>query len=118
MTSLTLPWPPSVNHYWRRVGARTLISKEGREYRERVAIERAAQRVKPLPGRVRVTIMCCLPDRRERDPDNLLKGLMDSMVHAGILAGDSFKHIQALTVEDSGAMEKGGKVMVRIEEAT
>ncbi len=27
---LTLPYPPSVNHYWRRVGLRTLISREGR----------------------------------------------------------------------------------------
>ena len=24
---LTLPWPPSINHYWRRVGPRTLISR-------------------------------------------------------------------------------------------
>jgi hypothetical protein len=29
---LTLPYPPSVNHYYRRVGPRTLISREGREY--------------------------------------------------------------------------------------
>ena len=27
---LTLPYPPSINHYWRRVGPRTLISREGR----------------------------------------------------------------------------------------
>ena len=35
--SLTLPWPPSVNHYYRHVGPRVLISKDGRRYREAVA---------------------------------------------------------------------------------
>jgi crossover junction endodeoxyribonuclease RusA len=33
---LTLPYPPSVNHYWRRVGRRTLISREGRTFRRDV----------------------------------------------------------------------------------
>ena len=29
MLELRLPYPPSVNHYWRRVGHRTLISRSG-----------------------------------------------------------------------------------------
>jgi hypothetical protein len=29
MFELKLPYPASVNHYWRRVGARTLISRGG-----------------------------------------------------------------------------------------
>ena len=29
-----LPFPPSVNWYYRHVGDRTLLSREGREYRE------------------------------------------------------------------------------------
>ena len=33
---LTLPYPPSVNHYWRRVGLHTLISREGRTFRQNV----------------------------------------------------------------------------------
>nr|DAH86622.1 MAG TPA: endodeoxyribonuclease RUS [Caudoviricetes sp.] len=32
-----LPWPPSVNHYYRHVGPRVLISRDGRKYREIVA---------------------------------------------------------------------------------
>ena len=32
----TLPYPPSVNSIWRRVGNKTLLSAEGREYHERV----------------------------------------------------------------------------------
>ena len=36
LVTLELPWPPSVNHYYRRVGPRTLISREGRQYRRDV----------------------------------------------------------------------------------
>jgi len=39
---IVLPFPPSVNHYWRRVGYRTLISREGRTFQRNVRIE-------PLP---------------------------------------------------------------------
>ena len=28
---LELPWPPSVNHYYRHVGPRVLISRDGRK---------------------------------------------------------------------------------------
>jgi len=34
---LVLPWPPSANRYWRHVGPRVLISREGRIYRRNVA---------------------------------------------------------------------------------
>jgi len=33
MLILEIPYPPSVNHYYRRVGNRMLISREWREYR-------------------------------------------------------------------------------------
>ncbi len=42
MIELELPFPPSVNHYYRRVGPRTLISREGRRFRERVCALLAA----------------------------------------------------------------------------
>ena len=31
---LELPWPPSVNHYYRHVGPRVLISRDGRKRAE------------------------------------------------------------------------------------
>ena len=40
-----LPWPPSVNHYYRHVGHRVLISRDGRHYRENVAGKLAAENV-------------------------------------------------------------------------
>jgi len=36
MLKVELPYPPSINHYWRRVGPKTLISREGRLFRASV----------------------------------------------------------------------------------
>jgi Holliday junction resolvase RusA-like endonuclease len=36
MIHITLPWPPSVNGYWRKWRGRMVISVEGRKYREAV----------------------------------------------------------------------------------
>ena len=40
---ITLPWPPSVNSYWRSItiqgSSRVLISEKGRAYRQRVLVE-------------------------------------------------------------------------------
>jgi crossover junction endodeoxyribonuclease RusA len=33
---LTIPWPPSVNHYWRKWRNRMVISREGRMFRKNV----------------------------------------------------------------------------------
>ncbi len=42
-----LPYPPSVNHYWRRVGDRTLISREGRKFRSGSAPDSPGERPSP-----------------------------------------------------------------------
>lgn len=45
MSLLILPWPPSVNTYWRTFRGRMLISAHGRDYRVRaVAAAIAAER--------------------------------------------------------------------------
>lgn len=79
MPRITLPYPPSVNHYWRRVGPRTLISKQGRQYKIDVAAECLQRGLRPTDERVAVTIYAAPPDRRRRDLDNLLKPLLDSL---------------------------------------
>lgn len=62
---LTLPWPPTVNTYYRHVGHKVLISAAGRAYRESVAaVVRAA---KPRTGLLKLTIHFRPPDRRTRD---------------------------------------------------
>jgi crossover junction endodeoxyribonuclease RusA len=95
--SLHLPWPPSINHYWRRVGAKTLISREGRRFREEVVAKISQRKVRAISGPVRVHILACRPDKRRRDIDNILKSLLDALGHAGVYEDDS--QIWKLSVE-------------------
>ena len=86
---IELPYPPSVNHYWRRVGPRTLISREGRRFRERVVAILAALGIRPLAGELAVEVELYPPDGRRRDIDNALKALLDSLAHGGAYIDDS-----------------------------
>lgn len=94
MVALSLPWPPTVNTYYRHIVMkgvpRTLISADGRAYRAEVAarvlIARAAKR---LNTRLSLRIEAFPPDRRARDLDNILKGLLDALTQAGVIEDDS-----------------------------
>lgn len=115
---LVLPYPPSVNGYWRHTmiqgKPRVLISAEGRKYRTQVhhavLLHTPGHRKAPA-GRLVVHITAHAPDRRARDLDNINKGLLDALVHAGVMADDSL--IDRLTVE-RGSIVQGGCVRVRI----
>jgi crossover junction endodeoxyribonuclease RusA len=89
--TLTLPYPPSVNHYWRRVGPRTLISREGRTFRKNVCalLGGGGPRKPPSGGRIALAMDAFPPDRRRRDLDNIQKPVLDALEHAGIYADDS-----------------------------
>lgn len=118
MIELTLPWPPSVNRYWRSVvvkrRVRVLISSEGRQYRKRVLDEMVYRPKLYGPAvRLAVCIMACPPDRRRRDLDNALKAPLDAMMHAGLYADDS--QIDSLTIE-RGPVVRGGELRVSVQE--
>jgi Holliday junction resolvase RusA-like endonuclease len=112
MLELELPYPPSVNHYWRRVGARTLISRGGRAFRQAVCSILAARGVQPIDGPLAVEVTVHPPDRRRRDIDNLQKALLDALAHGGAYRDDS--QIARLTIERR-QVYLGGKVIVRLE---
>jgi crossover junction endodeoxyribonuclease RusA len=87
--TLTLPWPPSVNRYWRTFQGRMIISAEGRSYRKAVADQVLIQRgAKHYAGKLRVNIEAFRPDNRRRDLDNLLKAVLDGCTHAGVWEDD------------------------------
>lgn len=108
---LELPYPPSINHYWRRVGYRTLISREGRRFRQRVLAILAALGVKPMAGRLAVQVEVFPPDSRRRDIDNVQKALLDALQHGGAYTDDS--QIVQLVIEKREPVD-GGKTVVRI----
>jgi crossover junction endodeoxyribonuclease RusA len=114
---IDLPFPPSVNHYYRHVGPRILISREGREYRGCVCAIVARMGIRgvtaPLEIPLDVRIEVFPPDRRRRDLDNLQKSLLDSLQHAGIYRDDS--QVSRLTVERL-AVIRGGRITVTIRE--
>jgi len=111
--TVELPWPPSVNHYYRRVGPRTLISRAGREFRRRVARILAARRLPPALGRLAVTVEVYPPDRRRRDIDNLLKAVLDACQHGGAFPDDS--RIVWLLIHRTQVV-RGGRVVVTIRD--
>ncbi|MEW6310769.1 MAG: RusA family crossover junction endodeoxyribonuclease [Pseudomonadota bacterium] len=113
MTAISLPWPPSNNTYYRRVGAKTLISAKGRDYCAAVMKACAEARISRQDGRLAVVIKACPPDRRRRDLDNMLKGLLDALTHGGAWEDDS--QIDHLTIK-RGPIKALGCVEVTISE--
>lgn len=84
-----LPFPPSVNRYYRHVGFRTLLSREGREYRQLVCSLLAGRSGPPLVGPLEAELHLYPPDRRRRDWDNFQKAIWDALQHAGVYRDDS-----------------------------
>ncbi len=106
-----LPWPPTVNMYYRHVGPRVLISRDGMKYRELV-IHLLSGKPK-LHGKIKLAMDAYPPDRRRRDIDNLFKSLFDAMTYAGIYDDDSqIKLLYARMLEPI----ENGKVCIRMED--
>jgi crossover junction endodeoxyribonuclease RusA len=118
---LVLPYPPSVNRYWRNLpGSRVVISAEGRQYRAQVIADVAARRARDrnmprtlhLP--VAVSVRVHAPDRRVRDLDNLPKAVLDALTHARVWEDDSL--VDELHLYRCAPM-RGGSIAVSIDYA-
>ena len=115
---LTLPYPPSINHYWRHFRGRIVISREGRTFRENVCAllargNHGGARKPPSGGRIALAMDAFPPDRRRRDLDNLQKPLLDALQHAGEYEDDS--QIDLL-IARRRELASPGRVEVEIDE--
>lgn len=101
LAEMRLPFPPSLNHYWRKDRNGMHISDEGRRY---VAL---AQQLALLNGRgdtefylrvhreaepkqrlkVRAVFFC--PDNKKRDLDNMFKVIFDCLTKVKVWSDDS-----------------------------
>lgn len=111
---LNLPYPPSVNNYTAVFRGRKILSARGREYQTEV-MANILQNGRPqtIKGRVRVQIEASPPDRRQRDIDNIVKPILDSLQKAAVFENDS--QIDDLRIL-RGPVVEHGEALVIVEE--
>lgn len=90
---------------------RVLISAKGREYRGAIAAADGPRVTRFGQARVAVEVTLCPPDRRRRDLDNHMKGLLDGLTFAGVWADD--EQVDSLTIL-RGPVVPGGSAIVTI----
>lgn len=101
---ISLPYPPSINNYYRNFNGRIIISKAGREYRQLVE-SLMRDFGQPMEGKLAVRIEMHPPDNKRRDVDNVLKSLLDALQHGGAYKDDS--QIDKLTIERMPPIKHG-----------
>lgn len=109
--NLVLPYPPSANTYWRRVGNMTILSKAAREYKKQVSFVCAESGITKIEGAISIKRILYCPDYRRRDIDNTTKAIYDAL--KPILQDDSF--IVRDMAEKRIDPEGHGKVLLFIE---
>lgn len=114
---IELPYPPSVNHYYRHVGSKVLISAAGRAYRQAVTTKMKCEKVQMFQGDVELIIDAYPPDNRRRDADNLEKCLFDSLI-AGGLAVDDCRFKRHTTTMREPMPEVKGMIYIEAKEYT
>ena len=112
---ITVPWPPSVNHYLRRTGKRFFLNEKAKAYRkETMLVCRPYKNAFPKDIRIALKALAYPPDRRVRDLDNTLKFLIDSLKYAGIFEDDS--QIDSINITRCSSPERRGTIDIILSE--
>lgn len=122
--TLTLPWPPTMNLYWRSryiPGKKpgqpgfisVYVSDEGKAFQLNVQAAVLGQGwPRFFEDRITVDIVAHAPDRRDRDLDNLLKPTLDALANAGVYTNDA--QIDRVQIARGTVRPKGGSLVVTI----
>lgn len=98
MTSITLPFPPSVNALYRAVKGRTILSAQYRSWQTLAGLTLATQRPEKVTGPVTVTVELTPPDKRKRDIDNAgFKAVLDLLVKHSVIEADDSTIVREIT---------------------
>lgn len=108
---ITLPWPPTVNHYYTVSRGRKILSDRGRIYKRSCFVLMHNQGIEKMVGRFSVSIVARPPDNRKRDLDNILKPVLDALTEYGAIEDDS--HIDDLRIQRFHP-EKPGSIEILI----
>jgi len=89
LITLKLPFPPSVNTYYRNFRGRMVMGKNGRSFKDAVQeIVTVTQTPKFNDARLMAIITIFPPNKRKFDLDNRLKAIFDSLQDAGVFDDD------------------------------
>jgi crossover junction endodeoxyribonuclease RusA len=111
---LELPFPPSMNTYWRNFRGRTVLSKNGRQFKSDVQDYIIENNIPKFEDKkLKITMILRPRDKRKIDIDNRIKAVLDSLQDAGVFDDDfQVDHIEMIR----GEQIKGGLIRVLIEE--
>ncbi len=125
--SFVLPYPPTVNHYWiyfiipargdRKARVGVAIGEAGKLFRKAVQDECTRRGVWTMKGPVSLTGIIFPPTKGDRNLDNLLKGIQDSMERRedDAFPGAYYNDKQICHIDFRwGHVIKGGKSVVTI----
>lgn len=114
---ILLPYPPSVNRVWRNFKGRTVLSPEGKAYKEHAAW--ICRSLTPLTSEVEVYMILHprltkegKPSKTRLDCDNFLKVVLDSLNKIAFLDDSQVVRI----VAEIGEPYDGGAVSVQVRE--
>jgi crossover junction endodeoxyribonuclease RusA len=110
---IDLPYPPSVNTYWRANGKRRFISKAGVLFSKEVQFLWKLEKHSGFKDhKIKMDIIIHPRSKRIFDLDNCLKAILDALMKAGAYDDDS--QIDELTIK-RGVFIKGGLARVTMK---
>lgn len=108
---LRLPYPPSVNRYWRVWRNRAVKSPTAKKFAREVREVVAKGGWPRVSGQVRVTVELSPEKGRKPDIDNAAKALLDALVDSGVMEDD--RDVEALSMWRSH--DERGDCLVTLE---